>query len=90
MASFREWAHDLEHIIVVEEKRKLVEVQIKEAIFDDRRGRRVTGWKNEQGETIFSVKEALDPVKVARTLGRLLALDGIETDGLARSPVPPR
>ncbi len=47
MASFREWARDLEHIIVVEEKRKLIEVQIKEAIFDDRRGRRVTGWKNE-------------------------------------------
>jgi indolepyruvate ferredoxin oxidoreductase len=83
MASFREWAHDLEHIIVVEEKRKLVEVQIKEAIFDDRRGRRVTGWKNERGEVIFSVKAALDPVKVARTLGDLLALDGIETDRLA-------
>ncbi len=82
MASFREWAHDLEHIIVVEEKRKLVEVQIKEAIFDDRRGRRVTGWKNESGETIFSVKAALDPVKIARTLGTLLALDGVETEKL--------
>ena len=82
MASFREWAHDLEHIIVVEEKRKLIEVQIKEAIFDDRRGRRVTGWKNEAGETIFSVKQALDPVKIARTLGDLLALDGIETEAL--------
>ena len=83
MASFREWAHDLEHIIVVEEKRKLIEVQIKEAIFDDRRGRRVTGWKNEAGETIFSVKQALDPVKIARTLGTLLALDGVETEALA-------
>ena len=82
MASFREWAHDLEHIIVVEEKRKLVEVQIKEAIFDDRRGRRVTGWKNESGEVIFSVKQALDPVKIARTLGTLLALDGVETERL--------
>jgi indolepyruvate ferredoxin oxidoreductase len=83
MTSFREWAHDLEHIIVVEEKRKLLEVQIKEAIFDDRRGRRVTGWKNERGETVFSVKAALDPVKIARTLGDLLAADGVETEGLA-------
>ena len=82
MASFREWSHDLELIIVVEEKRKLVEVQIKEAIFDDRRGRRVIGWKNEAGETVFSVKQALDPVKVARTLGNLLALEGIETEVL--------
>ena len=79
MASFREWAADLEHIIVVEEKRKLLEVEIKEAIFDDRRGRRVTGWKNERGETVFSVKGALDPVKIAGTLGQLLAEDGVET-----------
>jgi len=83
MTSFREWAHDLEHIIVVEEKRKLIEVQIKEAIFDDRRGRRVTGWKNERGETVFSVKAALDPVKIARTLGDILAEDGVETEALA-------
>ena len=82
MASFREWSHDLEHIIVVEEKRKLVEVQIKEAIFDDRRGRRVTGWKTETGDVVFSVKQALDPVKIARTLGTLLALDGVETEAL--------
>jgi indolepyruvate ferredoxin oxidoreductase len=82
MASFREWAHDLEHIIVVEEKRKLVEVQVKEAIFDDRRGRRVTGWKTETGEVIFSVKQALDPVKVARMLGRLLQEDGVATETL--------
>ena len=59
-----------------------IEVQIKEAIFDDRRGRRVIGWKNEAGETIFSVKQALDPVKIARTLGTLLALDGVETETL--------
>ncbi len=83
MASFREWAHDLEHIIVVEEKRKLLEVEIKEAIFDDRRGRRVTGWKNERGEVVFSVKGALDPVKIARTLGDLLQADGVETEALA-------
>jgi indolepyruvate ferredoxin oxidoreductase len=82
VASFREWSYDLDHIIVVEEKRKLVEVQIKEAIFDDRRGRRVTGWKTETGDVVFSVKQALDPVKIARTLGTLLALDGIETEAL--------
>ena len=88
MASFREWAQDLEHIIVVEEKRKLIEVQIKEAIFDDRRGRRVIGWKNEQGETVFTVKQALDPVKIARTLGDLLAA-GRCRDRDARSSAAP-
>ncbi|PJN94817.1 indolepyruvate ferredoxin oxidoreductase, partial [Amaricoccus sp. HAR-UPW-R2A-40] len=82
MASFREWAHDLEHIVVVEEKRKLIEVQIKEAIFDDRRGRRVTGWKNERGEVVFSVKKSLDPVAIARVLEDILAEDGLETETL--------
>jgi indolepyruvate ferredoxin oxidoreductase len=37
MTSFHEWADGLDLIVVVEEKRKLIEVQIKEAIFDDRR-----------------------------------------------------
>ncbi len=81
-ASFRDWAEGLKTIIVVEEKRKLVEVQIKEAIFNDRQGRRVLGWKDEAGEVLFSVKAALDPVSIARTLGRLLAREGVETDAL--------
>ena len=38
--------------------------------------------RTRQGETIFSVKQALDPVKIARTLGDLLARDGIETETL--------
>ncbi len=45
MKSFADWAEGLELIVVVEEKRKLIEVQVKEAIFDDRRGRRVYGYK---------------------------------------------
>jgi len=83
MVSFREWAENLELIIVVEEKRKLVEVQIKHAIFDDRRGRRVIGWKNERGDVLFSVKAALDPVGIARTLGGLLAEEGVDSPELA-------
>ncbi|MEM9642200.1 MAG: indolepyruvate ferredoxin oxidoreductase family protein [Pseudomonadota bacterium] len=78
--SFCEWAQDLDLIIVVEEKRKLIEVQIKEAIFNDRRGRRVIGWKDEEGRTVFTVKEALDPVKIAQKLGGLLAAEGIEPE----------
>ncbi|MEE9428851.1 MAG: indolepyruvate ferredoxin oxidoreductase family protein, partial [Paracoccaceae bacterium] len=43
MDGFHDWAEGLDLIVVVEEKRKLIEVQVKEAIFDDRRGRRVYG-----------------------------------------------
>ncbi|RMF36203.1 MAG: indolepyruvate ferredoxin oxidoreductase family protein [Alphaproteobacteria bacterium] len=82
MESFHEWAEGLELIVCVEEKRKLIEVQAKEAIFDDRRGRRVIGWKKENGELLFTVKGALDPVLIARQLGAVLAEEGRDNEDL--------
>ena len=66
MESFHDWAEGLDLIVVVEEKRKLIEVQVKEAIFDDRRGRRVYGYKDGQGEVLFPTHYALDPLDIAR------------------------
>jgi indolepyruvate ferredoxin oxidoreductase len=87
MASFNDWADGLDLIVVVEEKRKLIEVQIKEAIFDDRRGRRVYGWfKGGAGglhdEELFQTRMALDPVMVAERIGGILLEEGRNTDGL--------
>ena len=82
MTSFREWAEGLDLIIVIEEKRKLLEVQIKEAIFNDRQGRRVIGWKDEDGNTVFSVKAALEPVGIAEKLSGLLIAEGVAGDEL--------
>ena len=81
MESFHEWAEDLDLIIVVEEKRKLIEVQVKEAIFDDRRGRRVYGG-TKNGKTFFKTKFALDPVEIAKCLGQVLIEEGRGTDGV--------
>ncbi|MBC6441627.1 MAG: indolepyruvate ferredoxin oxidoreductase family protein [Rhodobacteraceae bacterium] len=82
MKSFHEWAEGLGLIICVEEKRKLLEVQIKEAIFDDRLGCRVVGWKHDRrkDETVFSVKAALEPVQIAIKIAMLLGEEGITTD----------
>jgi indolepyruvate ferredoxin oxidoreductase len=85
MASFHDWAEGLDLIVVVEEKRKLIEVQIKEAIFDDRRGRRVYGWyKGGAGgmhrEELFPTRGALDPVWIASKLGEILVEEGRGTD----------
>ncbi|MEL7215648.1 MAG: thiamine pyrophosphate-dependent enzyme, partial [Pseudomonadota bacterium] len=85
MQSFHDWAEGLDVIICVEEKRKLLEVQIKEAIFDDRRGRRVLGWKDEDGSELFTVKGALDPVTIARKLGALLEREGATSDRLTQA-----
>ncbi len=87
MTSFHEWAEGLDLIVVVEEKRKLIEVQIKEAIFDDRRGRRVYGWyKGGAGglhrEELFPTRGALDPIHIATKLGGIFVEEGRDTDGI--------
>jgi indolepyruvate ferredoxin oxidoreductase len=88
MKGFHDWAEGLDLIVVVEEKRKLIEVQVKEAIFDDRRGRRVYGLKGGAGEVLFPSHYALDPSDIAERLGGVLRDEGRGTDrieaGLAR------
>ena len=87
MKGFHDWAEGLDLIVIVEEKRKLIEVQVKEAIFDDRRGRRVYGWyKGGAGtmhrEELFPTRWALDPVMIAEKLGGILIEEGRETEGI--------
>ena len=81
MKTFNAWADGLDLIIVVEEKRKLIEVQIKEALFDDRKGRRVFGGTR-NGKEFFSAKWALDPVEIAEKLGKVLVDEGRTTDAI--------
>jgi len=84
MQGFHAWAEGLDLIVVVEEKRKLIEVQIKEALFDDRRGRRV--WGGTRGgpdaPVLFPVAMSLDPVTIAQRLGEILCDEGCATPRL--------
>ncbi|MFD1912294.1 indolepyruvate ferredoxin oxidoreductase family protein [Halodurantibacterium flavum] len=83
MRGFHDWAEGLDLIVVVEEKRKLIEVQVKEAIFDDRRGRRVYGWrKGSHGPELFPTRYALDPVMIAERIGDILVEEGRGTERL--------
>ncbi|MTD99118.1 indolepyruvate ferredoxin oxidoreductase family protein [Paracoccus sp. YIM 132242] len=81
MKSMQEWSENLELIVCVEEKRKLIEVQLKEAIFDNRHGRRVHGWKHDRtGAELFPTRYALDPVMIAQKIGEILIEEGRGTD----------
>lgn len=86
MDSFHDWAEGLDLIVVIEEKRKLIEVQVKEAIFDDRQGRRVYGWhkgdsyENGRRLELFPTRFALDPIMIAEKLGAILIEEGRSTD----------
>lgn len=83
MKSFQEWSEPLDMVVVVEEKRKLIEVQVKEAIFDNRHGRRVLGWHHDRtGEELFPTRYALDPVMIAQKIGDILIEEGRGTEGI--------
>ena len=88
MASFHEFAEGLDLIVVVEEKCKLIEVQVKVALFDDRNGRRVYGWhkgdEHSEGrrEVVFPTKADLNPLWIAEKIGGILQDEGCGSDGI--------
>jgi indolepyruvate ferredoxin oxidoreductase len=68
----QEFARGLELIIVVEEKRSLIEVQVREELYGTANQPVCIGKKDEQGNWLFPVKAALDSNDVAICLGERL------------------
>ncbi len=81
MPGFSDWAEGLDLIVVVEEKRKLIEVQIKDALFDNRGGRRVYGG-TKNGARFFAATMALDPLEIAKKLGQVFIEEGRGSEAL--------
>jgi indolepyruvate ferredoxin oxidoreductase len=70
----KEFAEGLDLIIVVEEKRSLIEVQVREELYGTANQPVCIGKRDERGEWLFPVKGALDPNEVAIAVGeRVLA-----------------
>ena len=67
-----EFAQNLDLIIVVEEKRSLLEVQVREELYGTANQPVCIGKKDEAGNWLFPVKGALDPNEVAICLGERL------------------
>ena len=68
------FAEGLELIIVVEEKRSLIEVQVREELYGTSSQPTVIGKRDEQGAWLFPVKGALDANDIAIAIGeRVLA-----------------
>ena len=77
-----EFAQGLDLIIVVEEKRSLIEVQVREELYGTANQPVCIGKKDEQGNWLFPVKGALDPNDVAICIGERLLRYG-DNDELA-------
>ena len=70
----KEFVRGLDLVIVVEEKRSLIEVQVREELYGAANQPVCIGKKDEQGRWLFPVKGALDPNDIAIAIGeRLLA-----------------
>jgi indolepyruvate ferredoxin oxidoreductase len=77
-----EFAAGLDLVIVVEEKRSLIEVQVREELYGTANQPVCIGKKDEKGNWLFPVKGALDPNDVAICIGERL-LSYVRNDDLA-------
>ncbi len=71
-SELRDFVAGLDLVMVVEEKRSLLEVQLREELYGSPHQPMVIGKKDEQGEWLFPVHGALDPNDVAIALGARL------------------
>ncbi len=67
-----DFARGLDLIIVVEEKRSLIEVQLREELYGTANQPICVGKKDEKGDWLFPVKGALDPNDIAIAIGERL------------------
>lgn len=67
------FAAGLDLVIVVEEKRSLLEAQLKDILYGSAAAPRIVGKKDETGRTLFQPEMALDSVQVAIAIGERLA-----------------
>ena len=81
----RDFARDLELIVVVEEKRSLLETQVRENLYGTANQPVVVGKKDEKGAWLFPAKGALDPNDIAIALGeRVIKVIGRSEDIASR------
>ena len=80
----KEFAEGLDLIVVVEEKRSLIEVQVREELYGTANQPICIGKKDEAGNWLFPVKGALDPNEVAICIGERLLKYGRNDDISAR------
>src|SRR3954470_6871733 len=83
-AELVDFARGLDLIIVVEEKRSLIEVQVREELYGTADQPPCIGKKDEHGNWLFPVKGALDPNEIAICIGERILRRGHNDEIAAR------
>ena len=76
----KRFAEGLDLVIVVEEKRSLIETQVKEQLYELDNRPRVIGKRDEQSCPLFPATGALDPLQLAIVIGERIATVTTDTD----------
>ena len=76
----QEFAHGLSEILVIEEKRPLIEGQIKDILYGLAGAPRVVGKTDEQGQVAIPLHGETTPSMIARVLARRIALNAQSDD----------
>lgn len=66
----RDFAQGLETIMVVEEKRSLIEAQLRDILYAEKSRPAVIGKADEEGRTLFAPHGVLEPTEIARAIAR--------------------
>ena len=85
----KDFVQNLDLCMVVEEKRSLIEVQVREELYGSPHQPVVIGKKDEKGEWLFPVKGALDPNDIAIAIAERLLAKGHD-EALAAKLAPIR
>ena len=82
----KDFVDGLDEVIVIEEKRSLIETQMREALYGAARQPVIVGKRDERGEWLFPVKGALDPNDIAIAVGeRMTRIIGPSEEITART-----
>jgi indolepyruvate ferredoxin oxidoreductase len=65
-----EFSRGLDEILVIEEKRSFIELQLRDLLYNNRERPAIYGKYDERGELLFPVHGELDPDPVAKAVGR--------------------
>ena len=70
--NFKTWAKNLKTIIIIEEKRKILEYQIKNTLFNENNRPNVYGEFDEKGNKLFPSSYALNPNQILKVISEVV------------------
>ena len=80
--SFGDWCDGFDLVVLVEEKRKVIEPQAKDWLYNMNRRPGIIGERDQDGSELFPARFALEPIQIAIRIARILARQGCASESV--------